>query len=374
MSPSSPAPLQRQYFPALTGLRALAAWLVFFHHYPFGALPTAGPARALRYIVSEFHGLPLLLLLSGFLIALRYDVGTGSFRPQGGWRHYLQNRFARIYPLFALLTLATFVLLRHWHSPYATPGVLLLNLSLLRSFFSDFLFIGIGPAWSLTLLECFYLVAPLLLGLRARGLPLWVQPLLLLVLGLGLVVLLAPLGWHGLFGSVPFMLSYTFLGHSLEFFVGVWLASRYRAGRLAEQNGSGRTIGGVVAWIATTVALAAGQAFLPRSSEQPLVLLLNLVALPLAGGLFFAGLLSENTTLRRLLSSRIIQHLGRNSYAFYLLHAGPLSFWVYERLPDSWPLRLLAVQVVSLVMYRLVEEPLGRWLRPPKLPSHSVDH
>jgi peptidoglycan/LPS O-acetylase OafA/YrhL len=359
----SPPLLQRQYFPALTGLRALAAWLVFFHHYPFGALPPTGPARALRYFVSEFHGLPLLLLLSGFLIALRYDDDTGSCRPRGGWRHYLQNRFARIYPLYALLTLATFVLLRHWHSPYANPGVLLLNLSLLRSFFSDYLFIGIGPAWSLTLLECFYLAAPLLLGLRARGLPLWVQPLLLLALGLGLVALLAPLAWHGLFGSVPFMLSYTFLGHSLEFFVGVWLAGRYRAGQLAESTGIWRTVGGVTAWGATTAALAAGQAYLPHSSEQPLVLFLNLVALPLAGGLFFAGLLSESTKLRQLLSSNPMQHLGRSSYAFYLLHAGPLSFWVYERLPDFWPLRLLAVQAVSWAVYQLLEKPLGRWLR-----------
>jgi len=368
--PSSVSP-SRQYFPVLTGLRALAAWLVFFHHYPFGALPPAGPARALRYFVSEFHGLPLLLLLSGFLIALRYDVGTGSFRPQGGWRHYLQNRFARIYPLFALLTLATFALLWRWHSPYATPGVLMLNLSLLRSFFSDYLFIGIGPAWSLTLLECFYLAAPLLLGLRARGLPLWVQPLLLLALGLGLVTLLAPLKWHGLFGSVSFMLSYTFLGHSLEFFVGVWLAGRYRAGRLAERAGPWRTVGGVCAWLATTAALAAGQAQLPHSPEHPLILFLNLVLLPLAGGLFFAGLLSEKTKLRQLLSSKPMQHLGRSSYAFYLLHAGPLSFWVYERLPDSWPLRLLAVQVVSVVIYRLVEEPLGRWLRPEELSTRT---
>ena len=360
-SPSTP------YFPALTGLRAVAAWLVFFHHYPFGPLPPTSPARALRYFVSEFHGLPLLLLLSGFLITLRYDTGTTSFRPRGGWRHYLQNRLARIYPLFALLTLATFALLWHWHSPIATLPVLFLNLTLLRSFFADYLFWGIGPAWSLTLLECFYLAAPVLLGLRARGMSLWVQPLLLLAVGCGLVALLSPLHFHRLFGSYSFMLSFTFLGHSLEFFVGVWLAGRYRAGRLLPQAHSWRTAGGVAAWILITAALALVAAYLPHPAEQPVSLFLNLVALPLACGLFFAGLLCETTWVQRLLSSRIFQHLGRSSYAFYLLHAGPLSFWVYERLPDSWLLRLVAVQVVSYGMYWLVEEPMGRWLRPKRV-------
>ncbi len=351
------------YLPALTGLRAIAAWLVFFTHYPLGPLAPPGPARALQYFVRELHGVPLLLLLSGFLIALRYDAGTPDFRPRGGWRRYLQSRVARVYPLYALLTLATFVLIWHWHSPQATPGLLLLNLTLLRGFFDEYKFTGIGQGWSLTLLECFYLAAPVLLGLRRRGLALWVQPLLLLLLGAGLVALLAPLHWHGLFGSYPFMLTFTFLGHSLEFFIGVWLAGRYQAGRLGAPAGAGRTAGGILLYIAVTAALGCAQAHL-HAPDHPLVLVLNLVALPAAGGLLFAGLLSEQSGFRQLLSGRWFQRLGRSSYAFYLLHAGPLSFWVYERLPGFWPLQLLAVQVAAYGAYRLVEEPAGRWLRP----------
>ncbi|GAA4369147.1 hypothetical protein GCM10023185_42510 [Hymenobacter saemangeumensis] len=373
VNPVSPASAQRHYFPALTGLRAVAAWLVFFHHYPFGELPAAGPARALRYFVSEFHGLPLLLLLSGFLIALRYDPNSTEFRPRGGWRRYLRNRAARIFPLYWLLTLAAFALLWRWHSPQATPGLLLLHLSLLRGFFADYLFTGIGPAWSLTLFECFYLAAPLLLGLRARGLPLWVQPLLLVGIGGGLVALLAPLRLHGLFGSYPFMLSFTFLGHSLEFFVGAWLALRYKAGRLGARAGWGLTAAGLAAWLALTVALALTQAWLPHAPQRPINLLLNLVGLPLAGGLLFAGLLRETTWLRQLLSTRLFQHLGRSSYAFYLCHAYPLAYWVYERLPDFWPLRLLAVQVVAYGLYKLVEEPLGEWLRAAEARPASVE-
>jgi peptidoglycan/LPS O-acetylase OafA/YrhL len=360
----SPDILQRGgYLPALTGLRAIAAWLVFFTHYPLGPLPAAGLGRAFHHFVHELHGLPLLLLLSGFLVALRYDTGTDSFSPKGGWRRYLQNRLARIYPLFALLTLATFGLLWHWKSPQVTPGLLFLHLTLLRGFFDDYKFTGIGQAWSLTLLECFYLAAPFLLGLRRRGLPLAVQPFLLLVVGTGLVALLSPLDLHGLFGNYPFMLTFTFLGHSLEFFVGVWLAGRYQSGRLGTPAGYWRTGGGVLLWIGITVALAFARAQYDNP-DHPLMLVLNLVGLPAAGGLLFAGLLSEHSWFRQLLSGDLFQKLGRSSYAFYLLHAGPLSFWVYERLPNFWPLQLLVVQVVSYGLYKLVEEPLGQWLRP----------
>ena len=305
--------------------------------------------------MSELHGLPLLLLLSGFLIALRYDTGRPGFRPRDGWRRYLRKRFARIYPLYALLTVATFALLWHWQSPQVTSGVFLLNMSLLKSFFDDYKFTGIGAAWSLTLFECFYLAEPVLLGLRARGMPLWVQPLLLAAAGAGLVALLAPWPLHGLFGSYPFMLTYTFFGHSLEFFVGVWLAGRYRAGRLASRPGRPwLTLGGAAAWAAVTAALALAAAHLPGAAEHPITLLLNLVGLPLAGGLLLAGLLREGSGLRQLLGSRAFEHLGRSSYAFYLLHAGPLSFWVYERLGGGWLPRLLAVQAVSYAVYRLV--------------------
>ena len=351
----------------------MAAWLVFCHHYPYGPPPPTGWPRLAHYSLLELHGLPLLLLLSGFLIALRYDDGSSGFRPSGGWPAYLQTRLARIYPLFALLTLLTFAWLWRWNSPHATLGILLLNLSLLRGFFDEYKFSGIGQAWSLTLLECLYLAAPVLFGLRRRGLPLWVQPLLLLVVGVGLVRVLAPLRWHGLFGSYGFMLQFTFLGHSLEFFVGVWLAGRYRRGLLASGAGSWLTFSSVLLLLFITAALAFLQAGLPLTPiSEPLILILNLLALPLAGGLLFAGLMKEDTFFRKLLSHRWFQILGRSSYAFYLLHAGPLSFWVYERLPASFLLRLLAVQLVSYLAYRFVEEPLTQWLRPRPVSARSA--
>lgn len=358
------------YLPVLTGLRGVAAWLVFFHHYPFAKTPLGQAQKHVADLLPE--GLPILLLLSGFLIALRYDdTATTSLSPRGGWRHYLQNRVARIYPLYFILTLLTFALLYHWHSATATPGILALNLSFLRGFFDEYKFTGVRQGWSLTLLECFYLAAPVLLGLRRRGrLPLWMQPPLLLLGGVGVVALLAPWQWHGFFGSYYFMLSYTFLGHSLEFYVGVWVAGRYLRGQLpARKTWLGLTGAAVLLLFAHNAALVQAQTLMANPAEHPLTLLVRLGLAPFLYGLLLLGLLSEPSWLRRLLSSPLFQQLGYSSYALYLLHAGPLSFWIYERLPDFWPLRLLAVQAVSYGLYKVVEDPLGRWLRPQRVQS-----
>jgi peptidoglycan/LPS O-acetylase OafA/YrhL len=54
--------------PALTGIRAIAAYLVFFHHYPIPQL-VYGEMDFFR----EFHiGVTLFYVLSGFLITYRY--------------------------------------------------------------------------------------------------------------------------------------------------------------------------------------------------------------------------------------------------------------------------------------------------------------
>ena len=63
--------LSTTYLPALTGVRALAAYLVFLHH--FNPFQPQGVTQFLHRIVLEFHiGVPIFFVLSGFLITLRY--------------------------------------------------------------------------------------------------------------------------------------------------------------------------------------------------------------------------------------------------------------------------------------------------------------
>ena len=90
-------------FPALTGIRALAAFMVFIHHYnPFNV---ASFGNYTHDFFNEFHiGVTIFFVLSGFLICNRYFDD-----PNFNFKSYLTKRFARIYPMYFILTTLTFV-------------------------------------------------------------------------------------------------------------------------------------------------------------------------------------------------------------------------------------------------------------------------
>ena len=213
------ADARNDYFPALTGLRTVAVLLVLGHHFnPFA------PERfgwRLHKLVAEMHiGVTVFFVLSGFLIGYRY-LG----RPVA-LRTYFANRFARIYPLYFLLTTLTFLLHRGSVGSLASPlGQYLLNISFLRGLFDDYLYSGIAQGWSLTVEELFYASAPLaFLLIRRSAQWLWALPLLLVAAGIGLVLLGRGHPWHGFFGSFDFLFQFTYPGRAVEFFVGVGLA------------------------------------------------------------------------------------------------------------------------------------------------------
>jgi len=88
-----------RYFPALTGLRAVAAYCVFLFHFP----PVKrASAPGLYATFREGHvGVSIFFTLSGFLICQRYYRQPFSRAALG---LYALRRGARIYPAFLLVT------------------------------------------------------------------------------------------------------------------------------------------------------------------------------------------------------------------------------------------------------------------------------
>lgn len=124
------------------------------------------------------HGREYFLVLSGLLICLRY-IDRLDFSKH--WlATYARNRVARIYPLYLLLTLLTFMVINsagrydvtgQWASYGRSDKLLVLglNVTFLRGLFDQFKFTGIAPGWTLTVEELFYFSAPLLLvGLKRQ--------------------------------------------------------------------------------------------------------------------------------------------------------------------------------------------------------------
>ena len=352
---SSPKPA---YFPALTGLRAVAAGLVLVHH--FNPLAPERFGWRLHNLAAETHiGVTVFFVLSGFLIGYRYLNRPGALRT------YFANRFARIYPLYFLLTTLTFGLLHYaGHQPFSVAEYLL-NITFLRGLFEQYVYTGIAQGWSLTVEEMFYVSAPLAFWLvRRNGQWGWRVPLALGALGVALVLLSRPHAWHGFFGSFDFLFQFTYLGRVVEFFVGVGLARMLlRAPQLRVPRGL--TYAGLAGVLLCLAGLSwlHGPAVGALGIFTPAGMGINNVLLPLLGiGPLLWGLVAERTWLSRLLSSAPLQLLGKSSYTFYLIHVGALQQLLHEWL-GSGGLTLLALYSLSILLYRAVEEPLNHWLR-----------
>ncbi|MBF9143765.1 acyltransferase family protein [Hymenobacter properus] len=349
---------KKDYFPALTGLRAVAAALVYVHHYnPFS------PARfgwRIHNLAAETHiGVTVFFVLSGFLIGYRYLGRRVALRT------YFANRVARIYPMYLLLTTLVFALLHYREGLPFSLGEYLLNITFLRGLFEQYVYSGIAQGWSLTVEEMFYLSAPLAFGLLQRSRQwLWALPLALVMLGAGLVVLCRPLQWHGFFGSFDFLFQFTYLGRAIEFFVGVGLAWWLRRTGTAHAP-RGLTSAGMVGMLFClgVLSLLHGPTEGSFGVFTPAGMFINNVALPVLGiAPLLWGLVGEATWVRRLLSSRLLALLGRSSYVFYLIHVGAVRHLLYQWIGSS-VLTALSLWLVSILLYKMVEEPLNRWLR-----------
>jgi len=135
----------KEKYPSLTGIRAVGASVVFFDHFPMF------PGSLIGINVMAFF-----YVLSGFLIVRIYFEQTEI---TGRWlSKYFINRYARIYPVyFLLLTIA--VCLRHDFHPW----LLIKNYTLTHGLFYNYTDFIIQPSWSLTVEECFYFLAPLIM-------------------------------------------------------------------------------------------------------------------------------------------------------------------------------------------------------------------
>lgn len=333
----------------------MAAYLVFFHH---STPHPASISASLESLLKEGHiGVSLFFVLSGFLIAYKY-AGSADIRDPAFWIRFLGRRFARIYPLYLSLLAVTF-----WIQPPAEPLEAFLNLTLLKGHFRDYYFSGIAQAWSLTVEETFYVLAPFLFYAASRAGFVTLQLSLYAAAG----ALMFAGSFHGFYGDLRFTALYTFFGRSFEFLAGMalahWVHSRERS--FAKHSLRLLTYAGVLGCLLVLVALAALRPGYKVGLFHPLGILLNNIALPLAVCAILAGLVSGPTIVSRALSSRPALLLGRSSYAFYLVHIGVISTAIQAHIPnDIWrSFRLFAVMnAVAIAFYILVERPSHRWL------------
>ncbi|MCC6350117.1 MAG: acyltransferase [Candidatus Eisenbacteria bacterium] len=370
---------------ALTTLRALAALLVFLYHYQ--ALYVEEARAAGRTLWDPFLpiwrsgavGVSIFFVLSGFLITrLYYDrFAAGAVT----LREYFVKRVARIGPLFlAFAVLQHLGMIFFGERPQASW---LVTLSMTQGFFWDLRYRGLPTAWSLTIEESFYAVAPLLFaaiaGLALRRAPpsarlsrrdgialLSVLAAATLVLaGAGALVLAVVTAKHwtpfGFMADPEHVLHATLAGRFPEFAIGMTCAFLHRDGwperALAGHRATRAALGafaGIVALMAVKDAAARADAMLAGLASS--------LGIAMLAGLLILALTREDQPVARALSHPLGVALGKVSYGFYLIQTSLLAAPFVGLAEKLGPLRLPAeyvfLNLVCAFFYARLERPL----------------
>jgi len=383
-----------KFFPALTGVRAFAAILVFTTHAGYIMAASLGPGVQ-RYFNELSIGLPMFFVLTGFLITLRY---YDNFEYTLAWtKKYMVSRAARLYPMYFLFTAAAFIYYYFNRSPalIGDPNhpwfTVFLNLTFLRGFFDDLKFTGVGQGWSITVDVVFYLITPFVFYLIKKKGIFFLQLAFFIPFGYLLVFIFRGYGHdlYGFFNKFTFMLYYTFFGRCIEIWIGIVLALNYSKIKIKAGSKKLTYIGFITMFVCvyffTLIPLGPDQKFGITTYTG---MILDTILLSPAIGIFFLGLIREETRIQKILSTKFVQLLSNSSFLFYLIHLGFinnflheginwLNDWVfafYDKHGLDWhsPFEYDQVNIfyvfiglygISIILYKFMEEPLNKKIR-----------
>ncbi|MEV3859300.1 acyltransferase [Streptomyces sp. NPDC050095] len=355
-----PAASRNDRLDSLTGLRFLAAFAVFTHHFT-GASPAGGVAHApalFPYSTMGVNGVGFFFVLSGFLLAWGHRAGTPA-------RAFYWRRAGRILPLHLAATVPCIWVFHVWGGVAWDLPSFLASLVLIQTWFPGVvpMFPGNGVAWTLSVEAFFYLLFPLVIRgayrLRTRT--------LLALAATGLVAM-AGVNWWAVTHLSPFHAEWL-MRHPLarlpEFALGLALALAVGRGlRIPVRPGPLAAV-----FAAYTVVYVHRDAWFDpatvtqlESSVRPLVALFSVLVI-------VAYVQRERDGRRGWLCAPVMVRLGAWSYAFYLLHQ-TVNRLILDRWGRAEPTNLsvftllgVASVVVALswAAYTCVEEPARRW-------------
>jgi len=363
----------------LSGLRVIAAGLVFFYHW-FFTHASSWPIVARAPFDVGYVGVPIFFALSGFLISLRYTPKLADRRVTY-WQYWL-NRFARIYPLY-FFVLTAFVAIPQKGITLTDTRAILVAYTLTQAFFPSLLLAGVAVGWTLTLELIFYFCAP---GIFAwlnsatsnRQLVAMAVGLSVVALGAAWVVASIPLpsAWVGSVLGAPldWVLHYSILGHLPDFMVGT-------VAGLLFLRGNSKLTGGLVlhlligGGILGLYGCMLGLDTVATELGSPLNRLLG-IGVAFCVGLVIFGLACDNrqsNPISKWLGAPWMVYLGGVSYALYLIQLTEPCQWLFwillgEKLGVSdlivrALLLYIMASVLAAILYHVIERPAEKWLR-----------
>ncbi len=352
--------MEKKDFPALTGIRFIAASFVYAFHYA-PVLYAGKPLDFGYYLLHQLNiGVNLFFVLSGFLITHRYysQSVTG-----GGFWLYWCKRIVRILPLYYAVLAFQFGMFYQQHNRLPDAATIFLSVTLLKGLSNAYVLTGLSQAWSLTVEEMFYLYAPVAFYLiKKKGVFLLQMPMLLAT-GFLLAGLASWFSLPNVFGGIRFLFADSFFGRCFEFFTGMYVALKLRNG-VQERKGLRFTASGAFAFCFFLCVLAfyAQRESIDDINSFPFGVLVFNFLIPASFGLLFYGLVTESSWLKGLLATKPLTLLGKSSYAFYLLHIGFFAEVFYFHVTGNLLLLYLLLQLCSIAAYKFFEKPVYFYL------------
>lgn len=350
---------KNNYFPALTGIRAIGAYMVYIVHTDPFSVKRFG--QVVFDFFDEFHvGVTIFFVLSGFLIAYNYfDDENLNFKK------YFINRFARIYPMYFLLTTLTFIFFAfsEFKNSIADFWIYLSNITFLRGFSDIYKHTGLGQGWTLTVEEMFYILAPLLFILiKKNKLFLFLTPLFVFSVGLVLVEIFKNKDFFGFMQNNQFMIELTFFGRCFEFFVGIGLALFIKK-NTKTLNFKQFTYFGIFGISISIYLISILKGTSNSGMNTNLGLFINTIVLPIFGiAPLFYGLVFEKTWISKILESNLFQLLGKSSYVFYLIHLSFIATFIYS-ITNNYIFNFMLLNILAIVFYKYIEKPSNIYLK-----------
>ncbi len=351
--------MKNNYFPVLTSIRAVGAYMIYIVH--------TDPLREEKYgkplydFLEEFQvSLAIFFVLSGFLITYNYfDI------PKLNLRTYFVNRFARIFPIYFLLTTVTFLFFAFTKNQNSISDfwIYLSNITFIRGFSNTYNLTGLGQGWTLTVEETFYVLAPLIfLTIKKNKIYGFILPIAFFLTGLLLVFIFKDIDFYGFMNNNQFMIELTFFGRCCEFFVGIGLAIFVKQHQKKFQFKHFTyfgilAIGLCIYWISTLKGTT------NSGMNTHLGLFINTLVLPVFGiAPLFYGLITERTFVSKTLETSIFQLLGKSSYVFYLIHLSFVATFLYNSI-SNYIINFLILNAIAIALYLLIEKPMAIYLK-----------
>jgi peptidoglycan/LPS O-acetylase OafA/YrhL len=351
--------MKNQYFPALTGIRAIAAYMVYIVHTdPFSE---AKFGQNVFDFFDEFHvGVTIFFVLSGFLITYNYfDQEKLNFR------NYFTNRFARIYPMYFILTTATFLFFAFAKNQNSISDfwIYFSNITFIRGFSEIYKFTGLGQGWTLTVEESFYLLAPFIfLLIKKHKIFGFLLPLFIFFNGIVLVHIFKNINFFGFMNNNQLMIELTFFGRCFEFFIGIALALFVKQNS-KKINFKQFTYLGIIGICVSIYLISRLKGTTNSGMNTNLGLFINTIILPIIGiAPLFYGLITEKTFVSRILETKMFQLLGKSSYVFYLIHLSFIANFLHETI-SSYTINFVILNLLSIILYQFIEKPSNIYLK-----------